>query len=99
MSNIEIRPTADKIYVVLDPVEEKKVGSLIVPRLHSETVRLATIRAIGPDVDPERVRVGGRVVVTYMCGVVLDFFALGNNVVDTHRIVSEAEILCYVTGE
>ena len=96
---IEIRPTADKIYVILDPVEEKKVGSLIVPRLHSETVRLGTIKAIGPDVDPGRVKIGGRIIVTYMAGVILDFFALGSGVVDTHRIVSEPEILCYVTGE
>ncbi len=99
MSNIEIRPTADKIYIVLDPVEERAVGSLIVPRIHSETVRLGTIKAIGPDIDPGRIKVGARVIVTFMAGIVLDFFALGNNIVDTHRIVSEAEILCYIMGE
>jgi len=99
MSNIEIRPTADKIYIILDPVAEKKVGRILVSRTHSETVRVGTIRAIGPEINPEKIKVGSRVIVTYMAGIILDLFDLGNDAVDTHRIVSEAEILCYVTGE
>ncbi len=87
----------DKLYVKLDPIEEGKVGSIIIPGVHREVSRLGTIREVGPDVT--RVKVGDRILVQYYSGVTVERLELSErgDTPDAHRIMVESEILARIT--
>ncbi len=90
---MKIQPMGRRIYLLLDPVAEKKVGELYVPDTHSELTRTAIVVAIGDQV--KNYGVGDMVMVAYTAGrtisPVTEDFTPAN---DIHRIVSEEEILC-----
>jgi len=90
-------PLGDRVYLKLDAVEEKKIGSIFMPDKHSEPVRIGTVLAIGPDV--KTFSVGDRVLVSYMAGLVInpaiDGFMPED---DTHRVMCEGEIPMKVEG-
>jgi len=92
---MRIIPMGTRLYVTLDPVAEKMVGSLHIPALHSELTRIGTVQAIGGDVT--QYAVGDKVLVTYNVGraisTVVDGFTPAN---DIHRIVCEEEILAKI---
>jgi co-chaperonin GroES (HSP10) len=92
---MRLQPMGLRIYLMLDPVAEKRAGSLYVPDTHSELTRLATVQSIGNEVT--LYNVGDRVIVSYTAGRVInpvtENFTPAN---DIHRICSEEEILCKV---
>jgi len=87
-----IKPLGDRVLLQLDPVEEKKIQSIILPGRHSEPVRLATVMAVGPEVT--KFIEGDRVLISYMAGLVIDNPELNDSssLWDTRRIVCEGEI-------
>ena len=87
-----IHPLGDRVLLQLDPVEEKKIKSIILPGKHSEPIRLATVMAVGPQVT--NFLVGERVLISYMAGLVIDNPELNDqdSLWDTRRIVTEGEI-------
>jgi len=95
---MRIQPMGLKIYLTLDPVHEKKAGSLYVPDMHSELTRTATVQAVGNEVT--LYAVGERVLVSYLVGrainPVTESFTPAN---DIHRICSEEEILAKIWEE
>jgi len=89
---MKIQPLGDRVLLQLDPVEEKKIQSIIIPGRHSEPVRLATVMAVGPEVT--NFEVGNRVLISYMAGLVIDNPELNDSKAlwDTVRIVCQGEI-------
>lgn len=94
----------DRLFVILDKVEEKKIGSLYVPDDHAERSRIGTVMEVGPGlrewngtITPMNYRVGDRVLVSWYTGtrIHLDGEKLyGEDVYeDSHRIMRECEIL------
>lgn len=94
----------DRLFVVLDEVGEKKVGSLYVPDDHAERSRIGTVMDVGPGlkewngtITPMVYKIGDRVLVSWYTGtrVHLDGAELyGKPVVeDSFRIMRECEIL------
>ena len=93
-------PKGDKLVVLLDKVEERKVGGIYLPRAHSEICRFAKVLATGPEVTSYKL--GERVLVNFFSGKVLDVVTLSTHIKqhdDTLRVVTEAEILVSVTGK
>lgn len=92
---MRIIPMGTRLYIVLDPVAEKKVGSIHIPDMHSELTRTGVVAAVGNEV--EHYKVGDRILVTYNVGRVIspvtDGFAPVNEI---HRIVVEEEILAKI---
>lgn len=96
MESVSIRPHGNRLYLVLDMVEERKIGSLYVPDKHSEHSRTGIVRAVGEDV--KHYKPGDRVLISYYSGVVVDLpeiNVLGEGQ-DVHRILREDEILAHV---
>ena len=91
-------PKGPRMYVILEPVKEKVIGGIYVPDLHSELTRIAVVQAIGEDVT--RYKVGDRVIMSYNAGRVInpvvDGFTPTN---DTHRIITEEEVLAQVVED
>lgn len=90
-------PRPGRLYVVLNSVGERRVGSILLPDMHSEPTRIGTVRAAGPDVDG--IAVGDRVLVSYYSGVVITMPELRddeNEGPDIHRIFTPEEILAIV---
>lgn len=87
---VKIEPNEKRIYVQLEPVEEKKVGSLYVPDNHSERSRIGRVIATGDEVT--RYVPGDRIFMSFYSGVVTEFPQYGM-LGDVHRIVREEEIL------
>ena len=92
---MELKLFGRRIYAVLNPVGEKQVGSIVIPGMHSELTRLATIKAVGEKV--ENFKVGDQVLISYHSGVVIqpveDGFTPSN---DIFRILTEDEILAKI---
>ncbi len=99
---MEFLPRPGRIYVKLDAVEERKVGSLWVADKHSERSRLGTILAVGGntrDLTTDGLKVGDRFVMSYHGGTVLDSPVLGFDASegsDIYRIVTPYEILALI---
>ena len=90
-----IRPREERLYVVLDPVKERKFKEIVVPGLHREKVRTATVKEVGPEV--KDIKVGDRVLLHFMAGIWLDLFEEDmpqSN--DTHRIVTASEVIAII---
>lgn len=85
----------DRILVLCDPVEEKKVGLVYVADKHSERTRLATIISVGDTVT--KYKPGDRVLLSWYTGVHIHL--IGEKLwdieadEDRHRMVMEGEIL------
>jgi len=95
---MKIYPNGDRLYVILDPVQEVTSGKIYIPDQHSENTRVGTVKAIGPEV--KHFKEGDRVLAMYYSGIVIDrpsLYANGEGQ-DIHRIFREDEILC-VTDE
>ena len=91
---MKIIPTGKRLYVEFDPVEEKLLKSgLYAPRDHSELTRLGTVLAVGPDVD--QYAVGDRFMTFFMSGTTI-YFPEEAHLSETHRIVSQENILCKI---
>jgi len=88
---LKIYPTKDRLYIVLDKIEEEKTeGGIYIPDRHNRISRRATIMAVGEGVPYP---VGARVLVTSNVGIVIDdpeFYRHGGQ--DIHRIVTVSEI-------
>lgn len=84
-----------RLYAVLNPVEEKQVGSIIVPGMHSELTRIGVIHEVGDQV--ENFAVGDKILISYHSGVVIapveDGFSPSNEI---HRILTTDEILAKI---
>jgi co-chaperonin GroES (HSP10) len=87
-------PCGGRVVVKLDAVDEKKVGSILIPGMHSELSRVGTVLAAGGDV--KRFKVGERVFMGYHAGNVIDTM---ESKADTFRIMTEDEIWGWVTEE
>lgn len=87
-----------RILLRCDPVEETKVGRIIIQEKHSERTRFATIIAIGDDV--KNYVPGDRVLISWYTGSHVHIIGgelFGNkNDEDLDRFVSESEILAKV---
>ncbi len=85
-----------KLYVVLDMVEERMVGSLYVPDKHSEHTRTGIVDSAGEEV--KYYKVGDKVLVSYYSGVVVDLPELNALGVgqDVHRVFMEDELLGHI---
>lgn len=85
----------DRILVLCDAVEERKIGSLYVADKHSERTRLATVISVGDTVS--KYRAGDRILLSWYTGVHVHL--LGEKLWDVdadedrHRLVMESEIL------
>lgn len=91
-----IRPQRNNLYVRLEPVGEKKVGSIFVPGKHVELSRIATVLAIGNEVEKEGLyKVGDKVLVNWTAGVVLDLIEEAMEA-DCHRIIADNECLALI---
>ena len=92
---MEVKLYGDRVYAIFKPIEESKVGVIIVPDKHSERSRLATIMAIGEEVI--NYDVGDTILVSTYTGVRLHLVGkelFGEKVnEETHRILREEEIL------
>jgi co-chaperonin GroES (HSP10) len=84
-------PMPGRIYLVLDHIEDKKVGSIIIAVKQANT-RIGTVTEVGDGVS---VKVGARVLVTWVSGVAIDLPELETQH-DQHRIITENEILAVV---
>ncbi|MFA5154123.1 MAG: hypothetical protein WC554_16355 [Clostridia bacterium] len=91
---MKLIPVGERLLVKLDAVDEKKVGSILVPAKHGELSRAATVLAAGDEV--KRFKVGDRIFLGYHSGNVVD---IAWEKADTLRIVDEAEIWGFVTEE
>jgi hypothetical protein len=100
---LKIQPMGTRLYVILDPVVEKSLGTkddgsplLYAPAKHVELTRLGTVQAIGSEVT--HYKVGDRVMMGFQAGrpisPVTDGFTPAN---DIYRIVAEEEIYALVT--
>lgn len=95
-----ITPGRNRIYVVLDRIEEKKSSgefgsSIDLPDLHSEETREGTVLAIGRKVLDYKP--GDRIAVMWAAGVDLHMISKGM-LDDTHRIIAAENILCKLDG-
>ena len=86
-------PTGERVLLALDAVEERKVGGIIVPDMHHEPTRYATVLRVGGGVT--LYKPGDRVFLGYHAGAVIDRHGLGY-AADTLRLVVEGEIWGYV---
>ena len=88
-----IRAHGNKLYVLLDMVEERMVGSLYVPDKHAEHTRTGIIQSAGEEV--KYYKVGDKVLVSYYSGVVIDLPELNmlGEGQDVHRVFTEHELL------
>jgi co-chaperonin GroES (HSP10) len=94
----------DRLFVILEEVGEKKMGSIIIPGNHSERTRIGTVMEVGPGnreyggaIIPMNYRVGDKVMVSWGAGtrIHLDGESMyGKPVVeDAFRVMRECEIL------
>lgn len=100
---MNLKVLGHRIYVRLDPVEEKQIRGIIVPRDHKERTRVGTIVSCGPEVGwdykaqefkANRLNPGDRVLLSYYAGVTLQLVMEGwTDEDDTHRIIVEDEVL------
>lgn len=64
---MSFRPTENRIFVRMDPLHEKKVGSLILPQTRKHVTYRGTVTAVGPKC--ERLKEGDRVLFVHVVGV------------------------------
>lgn len=94
----------DRLFVILNKVEEKKIGSLYVPDNHDERSRIGTVMEVGPGlrewngtITPMNYKVGDKVLVSWYTGVRVHLPGekmYGDDVCEeTSRVVRECEIL------
>jgi hypothetical protein len=91
--SLTVEMTEDRCYIILDKMVEFS-GTIIMPELHSEQSRKATVMAVGPEVN--EYAVGDRVIVPYIIGHKLHLVehGIGTGKEETrHRIVRQGEIL------
>jgi len=85
-----IKPVGKRILIRLNLVGERKTeGGIILPDLHREPCRIGYVLAIGEEVD--RVKVGDKILVSWIFGDVLDFPDRSLND-DTVRMGTQSEI-------
>jgi co-chaperonin GroES (HSP10) len=103
---MKLKLRGERVLLILDPVEERKVGSIIVSETHSERTRIGTIVEIGPEVN--EYAVGNRVLISWytgtrihLIGVNFDYGELVGKKVDedTLRVTTQAEIISEAIGE
>lgn len=90
-----IKPREERLYVVLDPVKERTFKGIVVPGVHREKTRTATVKEIGPEV--KDMKVGDRILLHFMAGIWLDLYEEDmpqSN--DTHRIVTASEVIAII---
>lgn len=90
MSKFDLIPLGRNLLVRLEPVEEKKVGKLVLPDEHSELSRVATVLAKGEACE-RPIQVGDKVLVDFHAGTIIDMFYRGEitSINDTYRIMDE----------
>ena len=85
----------DRLFVILGEVQEKKIGSIIIPGSHSERSRVGVVMEVGPGV--VNYKTGDKILVSWYTGtrIHLDGDELyGKPIVeDAFRIIRECEIL------
>lgn len=92
---MKLKMFEDRLFVILDEVQEKKIGSIIVPDNHSERSRTGIVMDVGPGV--KDYNAGDKVLVSWYTGtrVHLDGETMFGKPVqeDSFRVVREGEIL------
>jgi co-chaperonin GroES (HSP10) len=87
---VKIKPFGSRVFVELQAIEQRKVGSIIIPDKHSEPSRVGVILEIGPEV--KNVKVGDKIVISYHAGTGIDFIGSGYHY-DQHRFLEESDLL------
>jgi len=87
-----LQPCKGRIYVILDPVAEMKIGLIHLPDKHREPSRIGTVKAIGEEVT--EFNPGDRVVVSFFSGVVVERpeITKPGDSEDVHRVFTKDEI-------
>jgi co-chaperonin GroES (HSP10) len=92
---MRIHPREERLYIVLDPVQERMFKGILVPGIHREKTRTATVKEVGPAV--KDIKVGDRILIHFMAGIWLDLYEEDmpqSN--DTHRIVMASEVIAII---
>lgn len=88
----------DRMFIILNKVEEKKIGRIVIPDQHSERSRIGVVMGCGPDVT--KYMIGDKVLISWYTGtrIHLDGAELYGQPVDedSFRIMRECEILSQV---
>lgn len=92
----KITPNKGRVFVELDSVKERMVGSIYIPDKHAEQSRVGTVLEVAPDV--EQFKKGDRVFINFFSGTGVDYPGSGYHY-DTHRFLSEVEVLGHISGE
>lgn len=94
---MKINAIGKKVYIILNKVGEAKTeGGIILAEKNSQLVRVGVVQSVGEEV--EYVKAGDKVLVGFHVGTVLDSPVLfESGVGDTHRILTESEIMAVVT--
>lgn len=95
MDNIIIEPLGDRVYIELEPMQDR-TKSIMLPDDHHERTRVATVTAVGPEC--EHLAVGDTVLVSYYTGTILHLLQYALTGIN-HRIARESEIMARVKGE
>lgn len=90
-------PNRGRVFVKLDPIEEFVTkGGIIVHSKHSEMSRIGTVIEVADDV--KNFKPGDRIFINFFSGSGIDFIDTDCKH-DTHRFLSEVEILGKVVEE
>lgn len=86
---MKLIPHETRVLLLMDAVEEKKVGSIFIPDKHSERHRVGTVLAVGNEVD--RLKKGDRIWARWDAG---DVITIPGRPIkgDTLRIAVESEV-------
>ena len=94
---MKLMPKDYRLLIQVDEVKEGITeGGVIMPDMHAEVTRPATVLAVGKTV--KDYKVGNRVMVMYGAGTDLHSPAKGI-LQDTYRIIAESNILCEIVDE
>jgi co-chaperonin GroES (HSP10) len=88
---MKLHPMGDRVYLILEPVEARRIGSIYIPDKHHEPIRVGKIEEVGPDV--KLFKAGDMVLVSYHAGLIINPLMDGFSPEDdTHRVMTEGEI-------
>lgn len=94
--DLKLRPVDKYLFVELDPKHEK-AGEIWLSQKQNQPTRVATIKAIGPNVDVDRYKykVGDKIVIDFWAGhnIRLPKYKIFEG---THKMVPENEIWSFI---
>jgi len=91
----KIIPYGTRLYVLVDDVAEKTYGNIILPEVHGELTRIATVIKVGDKVT--YFKPGDRVLLMFFTGIDINLFIPGEGMLsDLHRIITEQNVLAKI---